>query len=102
MSTCRKMQAALRRRQTAIAGETVLAVLDGAGWRPGTARTDEDLFPSSTGRQERTDEHRGPRLREIPVRMVWPTLITILALCAGMTGVRQAFEGHFESRWSWC
>ena len=43
-----------------------------------------------------TDEHRGPRLREIPVRMVWPTLITILALCAGMTGVRQAFEGHFE------
>lgn len=43
------------------------------------------------------DEHRGPRLREIPVRMVWPNLITVLAICAGLTGIRQAFEGHFET-----
>ncbi len=42
------------------------------------------------------DEHRGPRLSEIPIRMMWPTLITVLAVCAGITGVRQAFEGHFE------
>ncbi len=43
------------------------------------------------------DNHRGPRLREIPVRMVWPNLITVLAICAGLTGVRLAFEGRFEN-----
>lgn len=43
------------------------------------------------------DSHRGPRLREIPVRMVWPNLITVLAICAGLTGIRLAFEGRFEN-----
>ncbi len=31
------------------------------------------------------DEGRGPRLREIPFRMLIPNLITVLAICAGMT-----------------
>jgi CDP-diacylglycerol--serine O-phosphatidyltransferase len=39
---------------------------------------------------------RGPRLREIPLRMIVPNLITVLAICAGLTGVRLAFEGRFE------
>lgn len=43
------------------------------------------------------DDHRGPRLREIPVRLVWPNLITVLAICAGLTGIRLAFEGRFET-----
>ena len=43
------------------------------------------------------DTHRGPRLREIPVRLVWPNLITVLAICAGLTGIRLAFEGRFEN-----
>ncbi len=43
------------------------------------------------------DAHRGPRLREIPVRLVWPNLITVLAICAGLTGIRLAFEGRFEN-----
>ena len=43
------------------------------------------------------DNHRGPRLREIPVRMIWPNLITVLAICAGLTGIRLAFEGRFEN-----
>ncbi|OLP58566.1 CDP-diacylglycerol--serine O-phosphatidyltransferase [Xaviernesmea oryzae] len=42
------------------------------------------------------DEARGPRLREIPFRMLVPNLITVLAICAGLTGVRMAFDGRFE------
>jgi CDP-diacylglycerol--serine O-phosphatidyltransferase len=38
----------------------------------------------------------GPRLREIPFRMLIPNLITVLAICAGMTGIRLAFENHIE------
>lgn len=39
---------------------------------------------------------RGPRLREIPLRLLVPNLITVLAICAGMTGIRLAFENRFE------
>ena len=42
------------------------------------------------------DEGRGPRLREIPLRLMVPNLITVLAICAGLTGIRLAFEGRFE------
>ena len=42
------------------------------------------------------DGSRGPRLREIPLRMMVPNLITVLAICAGLTGIRLAFEGKFE------
>jgi len=45
---------------------------------------------------EGLDEGRGPRLREIPFRMLVPNLITVLAICAGMTGIRLAFENRFE------
>ncbi len=40
---------------------------------------------------------RGPRLREIPFRMVIPNLVTLLAICAGLTGVRLAFEHRFQT-----
>lgn len=39
---------------------------------------------------------RGPRLREIPLRLVVPNLITVLAICAGLTGIRLAFEDRYE------
>lgn len=42
------------------------------------------------------DEGRGPRLREIPFRMIVPNLITVLAICAGMTGIRLAFENNIQ------
>jgi CDP-diacylglycerol--serine O-phosphatidyltransferase len=45
---------------------------------------------------EKDDSGRGPRLREIPLRMMVPNLITVLAICAGLTGIRLAFEGRFE------
>ncbi|KQW31035.1 CDP-diacylglycerol--serine O-phosphatidyltransferase [Rhizobium sp. Root274] len=39
---------------------------------------------------------RGPRLREIPLRLLIPNLITVLAICAGLTGIRLAFENRYE------
>lgn len=39
---------------------------------------------------------RRARLREIPLRLVVPNLITVLAVCAGLTGIRLAFEHRFE------
>lgn len=44
--------------------------------------------------QEAAD--RGPRLREIPRRLLIPNLITVLAICAGLTAVRLGYEGKFE------
>jgi len=38
----------------------------------------------------------GPRIREIPMRMVLPNLVTVLAICAGLSGIRFGFEGRFE------
>ena len=42
------------------------------------------------------DKPRGARLRQIPLRVVAPNLITVLAVCAGLTGIRLAFEHRFE------
>lgn len=39
----------------------------------------------------------GPRIREIPVRMLLPNIITVLAICAGLSGIRLAFEQRFET-----
>jgi CDP-diacylglycerol--serine O-phosphatidyltransferase len=41
-------------------------------------------------------EARRQRFRAIPVRSLLPNLITLLALCAGLTGIRLAFEGKLE------
>lgn len=40
--------------------------------------------------------HREPRLREIPFRILLPNLMTVLAICAGLSGIRLAFEQRFE------
>jgi CDP-diacylglycerol--serine O-phosphatidyltransferase len=42
------------------------------------------------------NELRRRRFREIPVRTLVPNLITLLALCAGLTGIRLAIEGRLE------
>jgi len=36
------------------------------------------------------------RFRPVPVRTLVPNLITLLALCAGLTAIRVAFEGQLE------
>ncbi|BAT61123.1 CDP-alcohol phosphatidyltransferase [Variibacter gotjawalensis] len=41
-------------------------------------------------------EARRARFRAIPVRLLVPNVITLLALCAGLTGIRMAVEGKLE------
>ncbi|WP_173931281.1 CDP-diacylglycerol--serine O-phosphatidyltransferase [Chelativorans sp. Marseille-P2723] len=45
------------------------------------------------------DQHGGggPRIREIPLRLMVPNIITVLAVCAGLTGIRLAFENEVET-----
>jgi CDP-diacylglycerol--serine O-phosphatidyltransferase len=38
---------------------------------------------------------RRRRFRRIPVRTLAPNLVTLLALCAGLTGIRMAFENRY-------
>src|SRR2546421_1731256 len=42
------------------------------------------------------DEPKRRRFRPIPVRTLVPNVITLLALCAGLTAVRLAVEGKLE------
>jgi CDP-diacylglycerol--serine O-phosphatidyltransferase len=42
------------------------------------------------------DPDKKKRLRDIPLRFVLPNIITVLAICAGMTGIRLAFEHRFD------
>jgi CDP-diacylglycerol---serine O-phosphatidyltransferase len=41
------------------------------------------------------NEQRRRRFRRIPVRTLAPNLVTLLALCAGLTGIRMAFENRY-------
>jgi len=41
-------------------------------------------------------QRRLHRFRQIPVRTLVPNVITLLALCAGMTGIRLALENRYE------
>lgn len=57
---------------------------------------DHAVQPQDMKNGKQNDEARGPRLREIPLRLMVPNLITVLAICAGLTGIRLAFEGRYE------
>jgi CDP-diacylglycerol---serine O-phosphatidyltransferase len=37
-----------------------------------------------------------PRFKRVPVRYLLPNIVTLLALCIGITAIRFAFEGRFE------
>jgi len=50
--------------------------------------------------QPRSERPRLPKLkrrrfRRIPVRTLAPNVVTLLALCAGLTAIRMAFENHY-------
>jgi CDP-diacylglycerol--serine O-phosphatidyltransferase len=58
--------------------------------------------PSNREPSNREPGYRGPRLRlpnrrfrRIPVRTLVPNVITLLALCAGLTAIRMAFEDRY-------
>jgi CDP-diacylglycerol---serine O-phosphatidyltransferase len=40
---------------------------------------------------------RGVRIRPIPIRSLFPNVLTLIALCAGLTAIRLALQGHWES-----
>ena len=42
-------------------------------------------------------ELRRLRFRNIPIRVVLPNIVTLLALCMGLTSIRYAIEGRFET-----
>lgn len=43
------------------------------------------------------DEPKRQRFRPIPLRLLIPNLVTLLALCAGLTAIRLAIEGRYET-----
>jgi len=54
-----------------------------------------DAFPpfEPDGGQNAADTKR---LRDVPLRFVMPNIVTVLAICAGLSAVRMAFEGRFD------
>ena len=51
-------------------------------------------MPFDPAYTERTERRR--RFRPIPVRMLVPNVITLLAICAGLTAIRLSTEGRME------
>ena len=52
-----------------------------------------DLFPPF---EPDAPEPRRRRFQAVPLRLLLPNLVTLLALCAGLTGIRMAIEGRME------
>src|SRR3954466_11430928 len=44
----------------------------------------------------KSPEMRRRRFRPIPVRMLVPNMVTLLAICAGLTAIRLSTEGRME------
>src|SRR5258708_17446895 len=54
------------------------------------------MFGQSPFEPDRKRLLRRPRFRAIPVRTLVPNVITLLALCAGLTAIRLAVEDKLE------
>ncbi|MGE3830227.1 MAG: phosphatidylcholine/phosphatidylserine synthase [Parvibaculaceae bacterium] len=52
-------------------------------------------FDEGTIRQ-RIREQRMRRFKQVPIRFLLPNLITLLALCSGITAIRLGMEGRYE------
>lgn len=52
--------------------------------------------PASSGKASRKRRAIGFRGREVPVRILIPSMFTLLALCAGLTAIRMAIEHRFD------
>lgn len=53
--------------------------------------------PGRSARDQRAQRRRRPRFQRVPLRMILPNLVTLLALCSGLTAIRMALE----TRWDW-
>lgn len=60
--------------------------------------TDPDLddLPDLLPRRDAETLPRQRRFRKVPVRFILPNMITLVALCLGLTAIRFAVEGRFE------
>ncbi|MEH3145051.1 MAG: CDP-diacylglycerol--serine O-phosphatidyltransferase [Methylobacterium frigidaeris] len=62
----------------------------------------DDLFPpfapdpNEANPQGASPEAKPRRFKSVPVRMIIPNMITLMAVCLGLTAVRLAFEDRFE------
>ena len=57
----------------------------------------EDVDAPEIVSVESARRDRPRRFRGIPLRFVVPNLVTLLALCLGLTAIRFASEGQFET-----
>jgi CDP-diacylglycerol--serine O-phosphatidyltransferase len=55
----------------------------------------EPIFPPFDPDDEGEDRPRLRQVRQIPIRMILPNLVTLLALCAGLTAIRMAIEARY-------
>jgi CDP-diacylglycerol--serine O-phosphatidyltransferase len=62
--------------------------------RPGGLLTEHE--PSGESEPPRRGLVRGRRFRAVPLRIMLPNLVTLLALSIGLTSIRFAVEGQFE------
>jgi len=53
------------------------------------------VMPEHEGRRPKLPRLRRRRFRRIPVRVLVPNVVTLLALCAGLTAIRMAFENRY-------
>lgn len=53
--------------------------------------------PGPSAREPSGKRRRKPRFQRVPLRMILPNLVTLLALCSGLTAIRMALE----TRWEW-
>src|SRR5262245_24876529 len=54
------------------------------------------IYPMAMTPNSNAPDVRRRRFRPIPVRMLVPNIITLLALCAGLTAIRLTIEGRIE------
>lgn len=62
-----------------------------------TRKSDKgELDPPHLFQEESDESIQYARLRDIPLRMLAPNLITLGAICSGLTAIRLSWEGRFE------
>ncbi|WP_073833314.1 CDP-diacylglycerol--serine O-phosphatidyltransferase [Pseudovibrio exalbescens] len=52
--------------------------------------------PYDPGGSVKNKKPRSQRFKKVPVRVILPNVVTLLALCAGLTAIRMAFEARWE------
>lgn len=55
----------------------------------------DPIFPPFDPDDEEGQRPRLRQVRQIPIRMILPNLVTLLALCAGLTAIRMAIEARY-------